>query len=426
MGDSVLEVIRDLIWSFPLLLFLLLFGGYLLVKLCKYPLFSGWLFKVTFGKLNKNGLSVFSVALGGTMGVGNIIGASSCVLLFGAGSLFWMWVSALLGMIIKYAEIVIAMVYRNYHNGEYVGGPMYCMTSSVKGFLYAVLCLITSFGIGNLVPMNTLVEMVEYRYDVSKVWFVLLMSVVIGIVLFKGKEMIEKVCLYMVPMMSVLFIGGCLVIVCLNITQLGRVFNEIFSDVFCSKSLFGLFWTQLQMGLARGIYSNEAGMGTSSIVHVKNKESVACEQGAWGILEVGVDTLISCTLSALVVLLLRDRVGLDVYQSMFVCFSSVFGVLGNYVYFISMLFFAISGMLAWCYYAEECLKYLKWSNRWYPFVFIVLLIVGSFVSTEGIWAFTDICNGLMLVLNLTSMIGFVDVIIKTTKSYFISYGYHVQ
>ena len=111
---------------------------------------------------------------------------------------------------------------------------------------------------------------------------------------------------------------------------------------------------------------------------------------------------------------------------MFGCFSNVFGVLGNYLYFISMLFFAISGMLAWCYYAEECLKYLEWSNRWYPFVFILFLIVGSFVSTEGIWAFTDICNGLMLVLNLTSMIGFVDVIIKTTKSYFISYIYHVQ
>ena len=427
MGDIVLETIRDLIWSFPLLLFLLLFGGYLLIKLSKYPLFSCWLFKVTLGNLNKRGLSVFSVALGGTMGVGNIIGASSCVLLFGAGSLFWIWVSAILGMIIKYSEIVLAMVYRKYVDNEFVGGPMYCMSSNFKSSLYAILCLITSLGIGNLVPMNTLVEMVEYRFDISKVWFVVFTSVVIGIVLFKGKSMIENVCLYMVPIMSLLFIGGCLVIVCLNSSQLVNVFTEIFTDVFTSGSVLGgLFWSQLQMGLARGIYSNEAGMGSSSIVHVKNKESVACVQGAWGILEVGVDTLVSCTLSALVVLLLRDKVGLDVYQSMFVCFSSVFGICGNWLYFVSMLFFAISGMLAWCYYAYECLKYLKWSNRWYPYVFIIILIIGSFVSTEGIWAFTDICNGLMLFINLTSMVGLVDVIIKTTKNYFISNCYHVK
>jgi AGCS family alanine or glycine:cation symporter len=188
----------------------------------------------------------------------------------------------------------------------------------------------------------------------------------------------------------------------------------------------GVFWSQLQMGLARGIYSNEAGMGTSSIVHVKTMND-GCQQGAWGILEVFLDTVVSCTLSALVVLLLKDQVIMvDVYHAMYDCFQFSFGIIGDFVYFTSMAFFAMAGMLAWCYYAQECLRFLRISDFWYPFFFVGLLLVGSFIDTESIWAFTDICNGCMLILNVSSMIGLYDIVINCTKKYFISKGYHVK
>lgn len=431
MGDKVLETIRDIIWSFPLVLFLMGFGVVLLVCLRKYPILDfRWIWKVTFGKLNKHSLSVFSLALGGTMGVGNIIGASSCVLLFGAGSLFWMWVSAIVGMVIKYAEIVIAMHYRKRVNNEFIGGPMVNMENGLSlrwmAVLYACLCIVTSLGIGNLVPMNALVSMVSYHVDVS-IWWIVGFSLFMAFILFKGKVLIEKVCLYMVPLMSILFIGACLGIVLINIDGLYAVFGSVFSDVFDYKAMFGgAFWMQLQMGMARGIYSNEAGMGTSSIVHVKGN-GVGCEQGAWGILEVCMDTVISCTLSALVVLLMKDFVEFtDVYQAVYVCFINSFGMFGNVLYMVSMLFFATSGMLAWCYYARECLGYLRVSIRWYSLVFVLVLFFGSLVDTSSLWMLTDIGNGLMVLLNVSSMFGLCDIVMKSSDKYFNSFGNHVK
>ena len=177
-GEGMLQIVRDIVWSFPLLVFLLLFGVCLLWSLRKYPILRiKWVFQQTIGQLfekrdTKKSLRVFSVALSGTMGIGNIIGASSCVLLFGAGSLFWMWVSAIVGMIIKYAEIVIAMHFRKRIQGNYYGGPMMNMQEGLKmpnmGVVYAILCFVTSIGIGNLVPMNALVSMLDYRLDIDK------------------------------------------------------------------------------------------------------------------------------------------------------------------------------------------------------------------------------------------------------------------
>ena len=437
-GEGMLQIVRDIVWSFPLLVFLLLFGVCLLWSLRKYPILRiKWVFQQTIGQLfekkdYKKSLRVFSVALSGTMGIGNIIGASSCVLLFGAGSLFWMWVSAIVGMIIKYAEIVIAMHFRKRIQGNYYGGPMMNMQEGLKmpnmGVVYAILCFVTSIGIGNLVPMNALVSMLDYRLDIDKSVFVIVLSVCFGFILFKGKDVIEKVCMYMVPLMSFLFIGATFVIVCLHLDGLWGVLQEVFRDVFSTSAIFGgVFWTQLQMGLARGIYSNEAGMGTSSLVHVKNENVDGCEQGAWGILEVVLDTLVSCTLSALVVLLLRSEfVNVDVYQAMYSSFQLSFGTIGDVLYFVSMLLFACSGMLAWCYYAKECMDFLKIKSWWYPYFFMILLLFGAYVSTESLWAFTDICNGFMLILNVSSMIGLYDIVINCTKKYFISKGYHVK
>ena len=296
------------------------------------------------------------------------------------------------------------------------------------GIVYAILCFVTSIGIGNLVPMNALVSMLDYRWNMDKGIFTLILSVCIGFILFKGKSVIEKVCMYMVPLMSFIFIGATFLIICLNMESLWSVIQEVFRDVFTSSAIFGgVFWTQLQMGLARGIYSNEAGMGTSSIVHVKNEGVDSCQQGAWGILEVVLDTLVSCTLSALVVLLLRNEfVNVDVYQAMYVSFRLSFGIVGDIVYFISMLLFACSGMLAWCYYAQECMVFLKINMWWYPYFFIIILLLGAYVSTESLWAFTDICNGFMLILNVSSMIGLYDIVMNCTKKHFISKGYHVK
>lgn len=428
----MIETIRNLIWSFPMLLFLLLFGSYVLFRLSFLPFTKmRWILTTVFHSLfekknRKDALSCISVALGGTMGIGNIVGVSSCVLLFGAGTVFWMWMSAFIGMGLKYLEIVLAMIFRQENNGVMSGGPMWNMERGLDakwmGKGYAMLCILTSFGIGNLVPMNTMVTLFSNQLFIRKEGIVFLLVIVFGALLLKENQRIEQVLSYCVPLMTLFFMIASCIIICLYLNQLPMVINRIWKDVFSLSSFVGGSWMlQLQAGLTRGIYSNEAGLGSSSIAHAKNTRLHAIEQGAWGVVEVGLDTLVSCTLTALVVLLLKHQLNFyDVYQAMNVCFVFVFGTFGEWIYFVSMVLFAFSSMLAWCYYAKECAAYLNIHRLIYPMVFLLILVLGSFLPNEQIWQLSDICNGLMMIFNGSSLVALQEIVYISTKKYFLS------
>ncbi|MDD6467534.1 MAG: amino acid carrier protein [Erysipelotrichaceae bacterium] len=427
----MLETIRNVVWSMPMLVFLIVFGSYVMIRLSFLPILKAdWVLGTVFQSLfqkkkRQEALQCISVALGGTMGIGNIIGVSSCVLIFGPGTIFWMWMSALIGMALKYLEIVLAMIFR-VQKETISGGPMWNMERGLQmkwmGKGYAILCILTSFGIGNLVPMNALTTLFANRVSVSQEVVIVFLVVFISLILFKNNHLIERILFYLVPSMTLLLMGASLIIICINAHQLYAVIGSIFNDVFSFSSLIGGGWfIQMQAGMTRGIYSNEAGLGSSSIAHVKNTHLTSVEQGAWGIVEVGLDTIVSCTLTAFVVLLMKNQViYTDVYQAMHVAFIAVFGTFGDFTYLVSMVLFAVSSMLAWCYYAKECANYLALPSFLYPTVFILILLFGVNIQTSEIWQISDICNGLMIIINGASLVALQKFVYISTKKYFIS------
>lgn len=437
----MLEGLYRIIWSTPMLIALIGFGLYLLIRLDWLPLRRWkWVWQQTIGSIIRQKkdrqatLKAVSVAIGGTMGIGNIVGVGSAVLLFGPGTLFWMWVSALIGMIYKFAEIVLAFAYRKVKK-EIIGGPMYVMEaipSRMMAVAYALCCVVTSLGIGNVIPVAAMVETADMLKIPS--WLILIgISIIMLAVFIKGGKMIETISAYLVPFMTVVFfIFSLYVLVCYG-EWLPVVWKQIFADVGNIGAMASGYWlVQMRTGLSRGIYSNEAGLGSATIAHVQNRGKQGCEQGAWGIVEVWLDTVLSCTATALVVLIAKEvgllSAGLE-YIAVLQVFSYVYGPLGELLYAGSMMLFALSSMLAWCYYAFASIRYLSDQSGWYVLyevVYLLLLWVGALMPADVLWLSSDILNGCMVIIHVSAMVAMRKEIVQLTKSYFLIRENHVK
>lgn len=452
--ESVNNAVNSFAWGPLMLLLLVGTGVYLTVRV-------HWLQVTHFGRILKNtvgtlfqkrsdrdhgaNISPFqavSTALAGTVGTGNIAGVTGAIFTGGAGAVFWMWVAAFFGMVTKYAEIVLAMKYRiKDENGIYHGGPMYYIENGIGKswkWLSVIFCLLgglASFGIGNIAQSSEISGALGDLFHLSPLVSGILIAVVVALVTLGGIKRIGKVTSLLVPFMSAFYILAGIVIIILRIGQIPAVFGQIFAGAFSFKSIGGgLFGYTIMMamkqGFARGVFSNEAGLGSAPIAHAASSTEEPCEQAIWGVFEVFIDTIVICSITAFAVLLsgiLNTDGGLSAFTSKGAAAAAAFntilpGTLGGKIIELSLLFFALSTILSWAYYGENCWGYLTKNNPvvilLYKIVFALVCIVGAIGSGTLMWDIADTLNGLMAIPNLIALLMLSGVVAKVTKDYF--------
>ena len=452
--ESVNGALNSFAWG-PLMLLLLVGTGiYLTIKV-------NWLQVTHFGRILKNtvgtlfkkqdskdhgaNISPFqavTTALAGTVGTGNIAGVTGAIFTGGAGAVFWMWVAAFFGMITKYAEILLAMKYRiKDENGVYHGGPMYYIENGIGKswkWLSVIFCLLggfASFGIGNIAQSSEISGALTDLFKLPPLASGILIAVVVALVTLGGIKRIGKVTSLLVPFMSVFYIVAGIILILMRITHIPAVFGQIFAGAFSFKSVGGgLFGYTIMMamkqGFARGVFSNEAGLGSAPIAHAASSTEEPCEQAIWGVFEVFIDTIVICSITAFAVLLsgiLDVEGGLSAFASKGAAAAAAFntilpGTLGGKIIELSLLFFALSTILSWAYYGENCWGYLTKNNKVfilaYKIIFSLVCIVGAMGSGTLMWDIADTLNGLMAIPNLIALLMLSGVVAKVTKDYF--------
>lgn len=434
------EQINAFVWGKYMIAFLLLTGAWLSIRTGFLPIRRmGLIYRKTLGSLfmkkdRGKGVTSFqavSTALAGTLGVGSVVGVATALTIGGPGALFWMWISACLGMMTKYGEVVLAIHYREKQQDRtYIGGPMTTLEHGCHmpflGVLFAILCILTSFGIGNLTPANTITSTIQTYVSIDSIWIGIGCAILIGFVIIGNAQKIMQVNEIMIPVVSILYVLACIYLIVLHADQVGNAMEMVMQDAFCFEAGAGgvsgfAISRALHYGISRGVFSNEAGMGSSPISHAAVQNVDAIEQGFWGIFEVFFDTIIVCTLTAFVILtsgLLGS--GIDGVALTVACFDQGFGRIGGIVFAISILSFAIPSILGWYYYARECIRYL-WKGGCmlilYQGIFLLLLIVGSVMDLHYVWEIADTLNGLMAIPNLISLVILQGVVVKLTKEY---------
>ena len=452
--ESVNGALNSFAWG-PLMLLLLVGTGiYLTVRV-------NWLQVTHFGRILKNtvgtlfkkqdskdhgaNISPFqavTTALAGTVGTGNIAGVTGAIFTGGAGAVFWMWVAAFFGMITKYAEILLAMKYRiKDENGVYHGGPMYYIENGIGKswkWLSVIFCLLggfASFGIGNIAQSSEISGALTDLFKLPPLASGILIAVVVALVTLGGIKRIGKVTSLLVPFMSVFYIVAGIILILMRITHIPAVFGQIFAGAFSFKSVGGgLFGYTIMMamkqGFARGVFSNEAGLGSAPLAHAASSTEEPCEQAIWGVFEVFIDTIVICSITGFAVLLsgiLDVEGGLSAFASKGAAAAAAFntilpGTLGGKIIELSLLFFALSTILSWAYYGENCWGYLTKNNKVfilaYKIIFSLVCIVGAMGSGTLMWDIADTLNGLMAIPNLIALLMLSGVVAKVTKDYF--------
>jgi len=375
-------------------------------------------------KRSDRGISPFqavSTALAGTMGVGNIAGVATALTLGGAGAIFWMWVSSFFGMMTKYAEIVLAVRYRERsEDGGWHGGPMYYMEKGLgkrwMGKVFALLCAAGSFGIGNMTQVNAVSGAAKAAFGIPLWISGLVTAAIVALVIFGGVKRIASVAEIVIPFISVAYIAACAFAIMRGSDYLAGAAGLIFEQAFTLRSAaggiagYGLL-TALRYGVSRGVFTNEAGIGSASIAHAAADCKSPAHQGAWGIFEVFLDTNTVCTLTGLVLLTANGgtlwKSGLDGVEMTTAAFVSVFGPLGATFIAVSVMIYAIAGMLGWCLYGETSVGYLTNRNErsilFYRAVFILCVFVGAVSELRIVWELTDALNALMAIPNIAAL-----------------------
>ncbi len=405
-------------------------------------------------KSDKHNISQFQslcTALAATVGVGNIAGVASAIVAGGAGSIFWMWIAAFFGMMTNYSENVLGIYYRRKNErGEWCGGPMYylrdglgrhknCRTlGAVLAVAFCIFCLFASFGIGNLSQNNTIAVNLNAAFNVPTWVTGIGIVIVAALVIIGGIKRIAAVTEKIVPFMVVLYMIGALVIFFSNIQSAGLVFKSIFGCAFGIKAVEGGFVgvtvkSVITWGFKRGVFSNEAGLGSSVMVHSCSNVREPVRQGMWGIFEVFADTIVVCTLTAFVILSSgvvdpatgtvlvtgADGVALEKTALVGAAFSTVFGKFGTGFIAIAVMLFAFSTTLGWSVYGSKAWEYLfgRKSVIGYKIFFVLMCFVGPQLTSSLAWDISDTFNGMMMIPNLIGVLVLSPEVYKITRNY---------
>ena len=446
--ENVNNVVHGFVWG-PVMLALLIGTGILISCRSGFPQIRklNTILKNTGGKLlHKDirekdfaGISQYqaiATALASTVGTGNISGVATAIVAGGPGAIFWMWVSALFGTMTKFAEVTLSVKYREKNEkGEWVGGPMYYMENALHkrwlGVIFAVLATFASFGIGNMTQSNSISTALNTTLNVSPYITGIVVCVIAAIVIFGGIKRIAMVTERLVPLMGVLYVILGLATIIINIKELPNAFLMIFHGAFNPEAAFGgvLGYTvmnAIRYGFARGVFSNEAGLGSAPIAHAAANTDNPVKQGMWGAFEVIFDTFIICTITGLVIIISGLWTGeLNGAALSIAAFESSVGKAGTAGVTIGTVLFALSTLLGWSYYGEKSIEYIFKGKKFvgkvkngYKVVYIVMCFIGSVGGLKLIWDVSDTLNGMMAIPNLIALVILSGTVTKTIKEYF--------
>lgn len=436
---SILNKIDTFLWGVPLIILLIGTGIYLTIRLgflqvCKLPLALKLIFKAeNKGKGEVSSFKSLCVALAATVGTGNIVGVATAVKMGGPGALFWMWVAAFFGMATKYAEGLLAIKYRSVDKNRNIsGGPMYYIRKGMGEkykplaifFAFATM-LVAFFGIGTFPQVNAIIDSVNISFGVPKLATNIVLTIIVGSIIFGGLKNIAKVTSKLIPFMAIFYIGISFVIICMNITSVPDAIRLIVKDAFTGSAAVGGFagstiMMAMQSGVARGIFSNEAGLGSAPIAAAAAKTNYPSEQGLISMTGTFIDTIIVCSMTGLVLVLTGVWSGEYSGAAMTSeAFSQSFGTLGSILLTLSLVLFAFTTILGWNYYGERACVYLFGVKGITPYrvIFIAMIALGVFLKLDIIWILADIVNGLMAVPNLIALVVLSNVVVEETKLY---------
>lgn len=430
------------VWGMPMLI-LLMGTGVVLTVLTRAVQFRylGFALKEVLGKLTErttgtgdvSPFQAVSTALASTVGTGNIAGVATALTLGGPGALFWLWLSGLLGMCTKFAEIVIALHYREPDaTGTMRGGAMYTLRKGLGlpwlGGVFALLTSMAAFGIGNMVQANSVADSLQSSFGVDERITGIVLVALTAAVILGGIQRIGQVTQVLVPFMSLLYLGGGLLILLLHYADLPGAVALVFESAFNGAAATGGFAgatvrAGMQRGIARGLFSNEAGLGSAPMVHAAAKTDHPVRQGLYGIFEVFVDTVLVCTITGLAILVtdtwqIEGMTGATLSGEAFR--SGLPGIFGNIIVTSSIMLFAFSTVIGWSYYGETGIVYLFGAKVALPYriLWLVFIYLGATGSLELIWSVADTLNGLMAIPNLVSVLFSIPLLLRLKKEFF--------
>lgn len=453
--EAINGVINNFIWGVPAMICIVGVGLFLsfrtkFIQIRKFP----YAMKVTFGRMFKKreasdgALTPFQAvctALAATVGTGNVAGVAGAIAIGGPGAVFWMWMSALLGMCTKFSEVTLAVHFREKNkDGDYVGGPMYYIKNGLKkhwlwlAYLFSAFGVLTVFGTGNATQVNTITTAIDsalFNYNIISedtaptlnLIIGIALAILIGLILLGGVKRIGQVAEKLVPFMAVFYIILAIGVVVININHVPEVFSDIFKGAFNPASVtggvVGSFFMSMKKGVSRGIFSNEAGLGTGSIAHACADTRKPVKQGFFGIFEVFVDTIVICTLTALVILCSGVPVGYGQAAGAELTISGFTSTYGGWVSIftaVAMCCFAFSTIIGWGLYGTRCIEFLFNSHVNKPFmlVYSLVAIVGATLNLDLLWSVAETFNGLMIIPNLIAVFMLSGVVVKMVKEYF--------
>ena len=396
----------------------------------------GSIFSKNSHEKNSSGVSPFqavATAMAGTIGTGSIAGIATAIVAGGPGAVFWMWISALLGMVTKYSEIVLSLYYREKNeNGEWVGGPMYYIKNGLKlkwlSVVFAMFAMIACLGTGNATQSNSIAVALDSTLGVTPWITGVVLTVIVAVVILGGVKRIAAVNEKMVPFMAMFFVVCAFAALLLNFKYIPDAFALIFKEAFNFKAAAGGavgygIMKAMQSGFSRGVFSNEAGLGSAPIAHAASTTKDPVKQGLWGMFEVFFTTIIICTVSALVILttgFYGD--GLDGAALSIQSFNSIIPGVGGIIVTVSTIFFALSTILGWAYYGEVATSYIfknaKCSVTIYRVVYVAFVLIGAVLELKVVWDISVMMNTLMAIPNLIGIIGLYKVVVRLTKEHF--------
>ena len=436
---ELLKALDAFVWGPPLLILLVGTGIYLTIRLgllqvARLPKAFQLIFTKDKGHGDVSSFAALCTALAATVGTGNIIGVATAIKVGGPGALFWMWMAAFFGMATKYAEGLLAIKYRTKDaNGAVAGGPMHYILLGMGEkwrplaiFFALAGVLVALLGIGTFTQVNSITESIQNTAQVDPAITALILSIFVGIAVFGGLKSISKVSTAVVPFMAIVYILGTLTVILFNIEKIPATLALIFTSAFSPAAAVGGFAgasirMAIQNGVARGVFSNESGLGSAPIAAAAAKTNEPVEQGLISMTGTFIDTLIICTLTGLTILVTGvwsgELNGVALTQS---AFSMVFSDFGSIVLTIFLVLFAFTTILGWNYYGERCFEFLFGVRFiWlYRVVFVVMVLLGGFIELDMVWIIADIVNALMALPNLIALLVLSPVVVAETKKYF--------
>ncbi|WP_415755315.1 alanine/glycine:cation symporter family protein [Pseudomonas leptonychotis] len=440
--NTLVNQLNGVVWGPPMLVLILGTGLFLMLRLKFMPLSKiGAGFKLMWqgrqkGEAESGEISPFQAlmtCLAATVGTGNIAGVATAIFLGGPGALFWMWCTALVGMATKYCEVVLAVHYREKdERGEHVGGPMYAIKNGLGkkwlwlGTAFAIFGGFAGFGIGNMVQVNSMAAALQTTFNVP-LWVTGVVTMVfVGMVILGGIKRIGKVAATLVPFMCVAYIIAAMVVLVVNAAEIPAAFEMIFTYAFSPAAATGGFagaavMAAIRFGVARGIFSNEAGLGTAGIAQAAGTTNSPVRSGMIGMLGTFIDTIIICSMTGLAIITSGVWTsGVSGAALSAAAFESAMPGVGGYILTIALVVFAFTTILGWSYFGEKCWEYMVGTKSILPFriLWVVAVPFGAIAQLDFAWLVADTLNGLMAIPNLLSLLLLSPIVVKLTKDYF--------